>query len=215
MEQLAPEALARWCQRTLPDDTRAFEQLVTQYKGQVFALAYHLMGNRQEAEDLAQEVFIKVYRGIKSLDEPATLAAWIKRITINACLDAREKQQRRPQSTPLTPNDSDSEERLYADTRTLSPEDAALRHEVRRCLMATLEKMETVPRTALVLRDVDDYSYQEIAQILTISLSAVKMRIQRARMAFRQILETVCPGVAQTALPPEPHIQAQSTQGAI
>ena len=83
------------CQRTLPDDTRAFELLVSQYKDRVYATAYRLMGNPQDAEDQAQEAFLKIYRGIRSLDEPATLTSWIYRITTNTCFDALNKRKRR------------------------------------------------------------------------------------------------------------------------
>ena len=75
MDSLSAEALVRHCQRTLPDDTRACELLVVQYKARVFTIAYRLMGNRQEAEDQAQEVFLKVYRGIEQLNDPTIFTA--------------------------------------------------------------------------------------------------------------------------------------------
>lgn len=190
------EELVRWCQRTLPDDTRAFEQLVSQYKGRVFATTYRLMGNRQEAEDQAQEVFIKVFRNIRNLQEPATLPAWITRIAINTCMDALARQQRRPQTQSLHNVGLDGEledEVRYVDESTPTPEEAALRGETCDCIKRALQRMEPTGRSALTLRDVDDYSYQEIADMLAIGLSAVKMRIHRARIAFQQALVTVCP----------------------
>lgn len=198
MERYSPEELVRWCQRTLPDDSRAFEQLVAQYKGRVFATTYRIMGNRQEAEDQAQETFIKVYRNIRGLQEPATLPAWITRIAINTCMDALARQQRRPQTQPLTPLNAEGEaeeEPRFVDTSTPTPEEAALRRELRACIERALGRLELTARTALVLRDIDDYSYQEIAEILAIGLSAVKMRIHRARTSFQQALEKVCPDV--------------------
>jgi RNA polymerase sigma-70 factor (ECF subfamily) len=80
MQTLAPEELVRLCQRTLPDDTRAFELLVSMYKERVFATAYRLMGNRQDAEDQAQEVFLKIYRGIRQLEDPGMFTSWVYRI---------------------------------------------------------------------------------------------------------------------------------------
>jgi RNA polymerase sigma-70 factor (ECF subfamily) len=208
MEPLSPEALVRWCQQTLPDDTRAFEQLVTQYKSRVFASAYRLMGNRQDAEDQAQEVFLKIYRGIKTLEDPATLPAWITRITVNTCLDALAKQRRRPQMTSLTPpNAEDGEEMHVPDQRTPTPETAVLRRELQRCLEETLAQMDPNARAVLVLRDVEDHSYQEIAEALAVGLSAVKMRIQRARLAFQKLLDTVCPGTARAAQTSGPSVQ--------
>ncbi len=191
--------MVRRCQRTLPDDTRAFETLVTLYKGRVYGIAYRLMGNQQEAEDQAQEVFLKVYRNIKALDDPITFPAWITRIATNTCLDALTRRKRRPQTTPLTPAEADEPEEIrYADTRTPTPEEAALRHEVRRCLEKTLAEMEPGARAAILLRDIEDRSYQEVAEILAIGLSAAKMRIHRARTAFQTLLERVCPGIARS-----------------
>lgn len=184
------------CKLRLPHDTRPFEQLVSLYKDRVFSTAYRLMGNRQEAEDVAQEVFLKVYRNIRTLDEPATLTAWIYRITVNTCYDTLTKQRRRPATTPLTPHTSDGNEEIhYADTRTMTPEETVLQMELRRCLERTLEQLDQTSRTVLVLRDVEDRPYQEIASSLSIGLSAVKMRIHRARQAFQHALATVCPGL--------------------
>ena len=196
MEAIAPEELVRMCQHTLPDDTRAFELLVSQYKDRVYATAYRLMGNPQDAEDQAQESFLKIYRGIRSLDEPATLTSWVYRITTNTCFDALNKRKRRPQTTPLAPPDDEgNEEPRYADTRTLSPEEAAVLAEARACLERTLSQLDEIGRTVLVLRDIEDRPYQEIAEILKLGLSAVKMRIHRARLAFQQTLDKVCPGL--------------------
>lgn len=193
MPAIPPEELVRWCQRTLPDDTRAFEALIAQYKQSVFATAYRLMGNRQEAEDQSQEVFLKIYRGIKGLAEPATLTTWIYRITTNTCLDALDKQQRRPATIPLTADEEEGDEADYADARAQTPEESILREELRNCLEQTLIKLATEERSVLILRDVEDCSYQEVAAILEIGLSAVKMRIHRARLAFKRLLEQICP----------------------
>ena len=92
MQTFSPETLARLCQQTLPEDTRAFEALVAQFKGRVYATAYRLMGDPQDAEDQVQEVFIKIYRGIRDLDDPSTVATWIYRVTTNTCMDALAKR---------------------------------------------------------------------------------------------------------------------------
>jgi RNA polymerase sigma-70 factor (ECF subfamily) len=202
MDAPALEALVRRCQQTLPDDTRAFEQLVALYKDRVFAVAYRLMGNRDDAEDQAQEAFLKVYRGIKNLDDPATLTTWIYRVTTHTCFDALDKQKRRPQTAPLAPPDADgNEEPRYAEMRAPTPEDAILRREVRVCLEQTFAQLEATVRTIIVLRDIEDRSYQEIAETLSLGLSAVKMRIHRARLAFQQALDTVCPGLRRDEAP--------------
>jgi len=201
---LAAEELVRRCQEARPDDLRAFELLVRQYQERVFATAYRLMGNRQDAEDMAQEVFLKVYRGISDLEDPATLTSWIYRITTNTCLDALIRQQRRPRTVSLTPPEregGEAEEPPYADLQTPTPEEAALRRELQRCLETALVQLDATTRAILVLRDVEGRAYQEIAESLALGLSAVKMRIHRARLAFQQMLERVCPGTVQPNRP--------------
>lgn len=156
MQTLAPEELVRLCQRTLPDDTRAFELLVSMYKERVFATAYRLMGNRQDAEDQAQEVFLKIYRGIRQLEDPGMFTSWVYLITTNTCFDALSKQKRRPQTTPLDPPDENgNEEPRYADAQTPGPEQTALRREVWDCLEQTLRELDAQGRTALILRDIE------------------------------------------------------------
>lgn len=197
MSDLSPEELVLWCQRTLPDDTRAFEVLVAHFKRSVFATAYRLMGNREEAEDQAQEAFIKIYRGIIKLKEPATLAAWIQRVTINTCLDALSKQKRRPQHISITSED-DGEGQHHAAAHTGSPHATAESGELRRCLERALSVLEPEGRQVIVLRDIEAMPYEEIAAALKLKLSAVKMRIHRARLAFQKLLEKTCPGVAES-----------------
>jgi RNA polymerase sigma-70 factor (ECF subfamily) len=197
-QSLPPEELVAWCRRTLPHDTRAFELLVRQYRGKVFGLAYRLMGDPQEAEDQAQEAFLKIYRGITKLEDPATLSAWITRITVNTCLDALERGRRRPQTVPWAsapaPEAAAREPRRdYMDDQSLTPEEAALQRELQHCLAQTLGALEPGERAILLLRDVENRPYQEIAETLKLGLSAVKMRIHRARLAFQATLERICP----------------------
>ena len=194
MESLPPQTLARLCQQTLPEDTRAFQELVRQLKGRVYATAYRMMGSREDAEDQAQEVFIKVYRGIQDLDDPATVTSWIYRLTVNTCLDELRKRGRSPNATTAAPSSAErDEERQVADPNVAMPEEVVLRRELRDCLEDVLQRLDPVEREVLVLRDVEDRPYQEIAETLAIGLGATKMRIHRARLAFQQLFERLCP----------------------
>ncbi len=193
MESLPPQTLARLCQQTLPEDTRAFQALVGQLKARVYATAFRLMGSRQDAEDQAQEVFVKVYRGIQDLDDPATVTAWIYRLTVNTCFDALRKRGRSPNTTAAAPSSADrDEEPQYADPNVATPEEIVLHLELRDCLEDVLQRLDPVERGVLVLRDVEDRPYQEIAETLAIGLAATKMRIHRARLAFQQLFESLC-----------------------
>ncbi|MDF2759271.1 MAG: sigma-70 family polymerase sigma factor [Thermomicrobiales bacterium] len=193
MESLPPQTLARLCQQTLPEDTRAFQALVGQFKERVYATAYRLMGSRQDAEDQAQEVFIKVYRGIQDLDDPAAVTAWIYRLTVNICFDALRKHGRSPITTEVASSSADrDEEPQVADPNVVPPEEIAVQRELRECMEDVLQRLDPVERGVLVLRDVEDRPYQEIAETLAIGLAATKMRIHRARLAFQQIFESLC-----------------------
>lgn len=194
MESLPPQTLARLCQQTLPEDTRAFQALVGQLKARVYATAYRLMGSQPDAEDQAQEVFVKVYRGIQNLDDPATVTTWIYRLTVNTCFDALRKRGRSPNTTATAPPSADrDEEPQYADPNAATPEEVALRRELRDCLEDVLQRLDPGERGVLVLRDVEERPYQEIAETLAIGLGATKMRIHRARLAFQQLFESLCP----------------------
>lgn len=194
LESLPPETLARLCRDTLPEDTRAFEALVSLFKERVYATTYRLMGDREDAEDQAQEVFIKVYRGVGDLDDSSTVATWIYRLTVNTCFDALRKRRRTPaRAWAASFGPEEDEEIGYPDTKMPTPEEVALRGELRECLEETLWSMEIQDRGVLVLRDVEGRPYQEIAEALTVSLGAVKMRIHRARLAFQQLFGRLCP----------------------
>ncbi len=199
MSELSAEELVLWCRRTLPDDTRAFEALVARYKRSVYLTAFRMMGSREEAEDQAQEVFLKIYRGVTRLEEASTLPAWVKRVTVNTCLDALAKQKRRPATTSFAPEEEESEARDFADPRAATPAAAAEGSELRRCLERALSDLEPGGRQVILLRDVEDLPYEEIAAALKIGLSAVKMRVHRARLAVQKLLERLCPGVARAA----------------
>ena len=196
MHEPSPEELVRWCRRTLPEDTSAFEALVRLYKRRVFAIAYRMMGNREEAEDQAQEAFLKIYRGVLKLENPAALPDWVRRVAVNTCLDALARQKRRPPSADEGElEDIDSAPAPAAD----GPGAAAERDELRRCLERALAGLGPDARRVIILRDVEDWPYDEIAAALGVELSAIKMRIHRARLAVRKLLERVCPGVARAA----------------
>jgi RNA polymerase sigma-70 factor (ECF subfamily) len=146
-----------------------------------------------------------VYRGIRDLDDPVTVVAWVYRITTNTCFDALAKRQRSPRTTTMTPLAPDhAAETEYVDTGTGTPEEETLRRELRACLEDTLQQLDLAERAALVLRDVEGRTYQEIAETFAVGLSAIKMRIHRARLAFQQLFARICPelwGTVDVELP--------------
>lgn len=192
MINLSTEDLVLLCQQTLPDDTRAFEAIVGRYKKRVFSTAYRLLDSREEAEDSSQEVFLKVYRSIKNITEPITFEAWMHRITVNLCLDVIEKRKRIPAVKIYL--DANDETQGFDIPATLNTAKIYEDKEIRNCLEKALAELEPKGRSAIVLRDVEEMPYEEIAESLKIGLSAVKMRIHRARLAVRELIEKICPG---------------------
>jgi RNA polymerase sigma-70 factor (ECF subfamily) len=172
-----------------------FEELVIHYWSRVYGLALRLMGDRQEAEDQTQEVFLKIYRCLDTLQHPAALTSWIMRITANTCYDALERSRRCPPVVPLTPNHGDTI-CTFTHARQPRPEEAALRAEERGYMALTLAQLDSNAREALILRDVEGRSYEEIASMLSLGMSAVKMRIRRGRLAFQETLGRICPELA-------------------
>ncbi|MCX7790512.1 MAG: RNA polymerase sigma factor [Chloroflexaceae bacterium] len=184
-EAQASEGASLTLDPALPPD---FDDLVQRYQRQVLVTAYRILGNWQDAEDLAQEALLKAYLRLGDLVNPASLGAWLRRLTVNVCLDALARQQRRPATISLTASEDHEAsvpERLLA---VASAEEAAVRAEEWRDLRATLLRLEPGAREALVLREIYGYSYAEIAGMLDLGLSAVKMRVHRARHAVQRAM---------------------------
>lgn len=166
----------------------AFDELMQRYQRQLLVIAYRILGNWQDAEDLAQEALLKAYLRLGDLANPAALGPWLRRLTVNACLDALARRQRRPSTVSLSaPDEQDAAgpERLLA---VASAEDDAIRAEEWRDFQALLLRLEPGAREALLLRELYGYSYVEIAAMLDLGLSAVKMRVHRARHAVQRAM---------------------------
>jgi RNA polymerase sigma-70 factor (ECF subfamily) len=193
LTDLSDEDLVRLCQETLPDDVRAFAALVERYRQQVFAIAYRVLGDAQEADDQAQEVFIKVYRSIKRFRGDAAFSTWLYRITTNGCLDVLARRKRRLARIDLDVAEMEETRLTRIDQRgERSPEQSALRNELIECIKDSMMALRDRERLVLTLRDVEGLEYQTIADVLSIGMSAVKMRIHRARLAFRQVFARMC-----------------------
>lgn len=170
----------------------SFEEVVDRYYEKVFNLAFRYMGDTDEACELTQEVFVKAYQSFGRFRGDSAVYTWLYRITTNLCFN-RIKQLRRyahlvGESLDEAPGgDEESEGREIPD-RSHSPEDLIASKEmhlwVRRCVQA----LPPDYRTVVVLRDMEGLSYQEIAEITSCTLEAVKSRLFRARMALRDLL---------------------------
>jgi RNA polymerase sigma-70 factor (ECF subfamily) len=181
IDNLSDEELVELCQKRLPGDTRPFTALVKRYQQQVLTTCFRLMGNRQDAEDQAQEVFIRVYRGLRRFEGRAKFSTWLYQITINTCHTALKKRATRSKYAET------SLSTLHTVASPLeSPEDTVLAQADLDLLTQALQTLNDEERAILTLRETNGLNYREIAEVLGIGLSAAKMRALRARLSLQR-----------------------------
>jgi len=178
VQPAAPAAEAAWVAPT-------WEQVVRDHSARVYRLAYRLSGNPQDAEDLTQETFVRVFRSLADFS-PGTFEGWLHRITTNLFLDMVRRRQRirfdaLPEDTERLPGTAPSPEQVYADTH-LDPQ-----------VQAALDALSPEFRVAVVLCDIEGLTYEEIAATLGIKLGTVRSRIHRGRVQLRQALAHLAP----------------------
>ncbi len=166
-----------WLEKARKGDDDAFANLVDAYQGPVFNLCYRMLGNREEAEDAAQETFLKAYRALKQYDSSRKFVNWILAIGSNHCID----RIRRRKFNIL----SFDEVLPMADHKSPHPEAAVFEGEKKQAVQALLKNLEQKDRAAVVLRYWYEMSYDEIAGTLDLSVSAVKSRLHRARNSWQ------------------------------
>lgn len=162
-------------------DLRPFDQLVLRHQGRIVANCRYLTRSPNDAEDLAQEVFLKAYFALGRFEGRSTFKTWLQRIKINHCLNYLDKAKKREVVSLNEPTLAEREElQIQSDAERLAQASSE-----RRRIASILDSLTDTLRVPLLLRDADGYSYQEIAEQLNSGLSAVKMRIKRAREEFR------------------------------
>ena len=175
-------------QRAKHGDHDAFGQLVLTHQNKVYTLCVHMVTNREEAEDLAQEAFLKAWRNLDSFQEESSFATWMHRLTTNVCLDHLRKQARRQNiSTAVSLDDEESGWTEPVD-HTQDPQRRLEQREQRELLAKALNELPEHHRRLIIMREVSGLSYQEIADALDADLGTVKSGISRARERLRKIL---------------------------
>lgn len=163
-------------------DVRAFEVLVRRHQERILANCRYLTGSSADAEDLAQEVFVKAFFGLRRFERRSKFSTWLQRIKINHCLNFIQKRRNRSFVDIESP---EMETRVDLQTAPRAEQDMNAAY-ARRRISEVLDEMSESLRVPLILRDADGMSYSEIAEQLDLSLSAVKMRIKRGREEFRR-----------------------------
>lgn len=180
-----PTADLELAQRHGYGDESAFEEVYDRFNAMVFNLALRLCGEPEEAADLSQETFLKIHRHLASFRGRSSLKTWVYRVTINCCRSRYKKQ--RAWRDRLLPESEQRLERL-PDARRDPEERAIARGSVDQVAQA-LARLPVVYREAVLLRDIEELTYQEIAQVLGLRLGTVRSRIARGRDRLRRLLE--------------------------
>ncbi|MHC1746962.1 MAG: RNA polymerase sigma factor [Cellulosilyticaceae bacterium] len=176
-------------ERAQKGDTAAFEKLIVQYEKKIYNICFRMVRNEQQAYDLAQEVCVKVWRQLHTFELAAKLSTWIFRIATNHCLDYLRKQKNKNEVSLYAQNsDTDEEWMLDIPSGEKSTERQIEDMELQDIVKQGLYELKEEYRIILVLRDIEAYSYEEIASTLELSLGTVKSRLSRARLALKKIL---------------------------
>ena len=167
-------------------DEGAFEALVRLYEKRVFALAVRMCGSREDAAEASQEAFLAAWQGLAFFRGESSFSTWLYRLTSNACVDLLRREGRH--RAAAGPSLDDEEAGLDVPDQTLSPQDEAERRELREAIDRGLEALTPEHRQVLVLREMHQLSYDEIADVLSLDVGTVKSRISRARKQLRNFL---------------------------
>lgn len=171
-----------WLARAAKGEEEAFSCLVRAYEKRVFALTRRLCVDEQDAEEAAQDAFLAVWQGLPQFRGEASFSTWLYRLTVNACMDVLRRRQRRSgRDEPL-----ESAETLPSPAP--SPQEEAERAQLRAAIEAGLRQLPEEYRTVLILREIQQLTYGEIARATGAELGTVKSRLSRGRMLLRNFL---------------------------
>lgn len=189
IQGVSEATLIQQCQQ---GDMQAFDELMARYESRVYNIAYRLLGDTEDAYDIAQETFMRVYRALSRFRGHSTLHTWIHRIVVNLCLDEIKKRRRRPHLVQEPwPDEEEPPGSLIEriPDETTDPEAWALSRERQLIVRRAIASLPPHHRAVLVLFDLEGMAYQEIAEVLQISIGTVKSRLNRARLALKKKLE--------------------------
>ncbi|MCK6579303.1 MAG: sigma-70 family RNA polymerase sigma factor [Anaerolineae bacterium] len=172
-----------WIQAALEGDQDAFAELVYTYQDSVFNLCYRILSDRVEAEDAAQEAFLRAYLNLSRYDPSRSFKTWLLTIASNHCIDRLRRRRMKLMSI------DDPMPSLTLSSDEPEPEQASITREQSEAIQRLLDKLPADYRAAIVLRYWYDYSYNEIADMLETSESAIKSRLFRARQMLAELIE--------------------------
>jgi RNA polymerase sigma-70 factor (ECF subfamily) len=172
-----------WVSRAKAGDQAAFEALVQRYERQIYGFVYRMMGDADDAYDLTQDCFVRAFKSLPGTNSDLNISAWLHRIASNACLDVL----RRRQKIRWLRWDSAKHDNILEAHESDDPERRTVAFETSNAVQETLNKMSARNRLALVLREYEGLSCEEIGEVMGISRSAVKSILFRGRDEFRKL----------------------------
>ena len=183
------EEEAKVIRAVLDGNTNAFEDLVLAHQKSVYHIALKMTGNEEDAFDLSQETFLKAFRSLGTFRGESGFGSWICRMAANLCIDFLRKRKRQGGGQLISLDEEEEDRRpLELPDERYEPQSALEKKEMRRRVQEGLLRLPDEQRLILVMRDVEDFSYQEIADALKIELGTVKSRIYRARAHLARLL---------------------------
>ena len=183
---------AQFIERLKQGDAAAFNTLVAERSGEIYGLLFRLTENSEEARDLTQETFLRAFQSIGHFRGEADLRTWIYRIAINQARNRWRWWRRRKRDATVSLDSTDGEHQSLGENLregSDDPEQETLAHERQRALRTALRSLRGVYRETVILRDIEGFSYEEIAEMLDISVGTVKSRLARGRQELRRRLE--------------------------
>lgn len=182
----------------------AFDRFVEHFRSKIFQYSWMMCGHREDAEEVAQETLLKVFENFEQLREPERVRSWVFRIAKNACLMKRRRGIFEPaqelsldELMPLAQRNGQMVKIEIADWSGL-PDREVLRTELRDVLQRAMAELPEIYRSVILLRDVEELSTEETAQVLEVSTDVVKTRLHRARLAVRQSIDQYLRNIAET-----------------
>lgn len=176
--------------KAVKGDNSAFEALMEKHMGIIYNIALRMAANQDDAEDMTQEIMIKIFRSLGSFKGNSKFSTWIYRVAVNTCLDElKKKKNKKYLSLDAEISGDDGENQIEIKDDSPSPEKLAEQNELRDMVAAAVKLLSDEHRAVIVLRDIRGMSYSEIAGILGCSDGTVKSRISRARAQLKMILE--------------------------
>jgi RNA polymerase sigma-70 factor (ECF subfamily) len=167
--------------RAQGEDQEAFEELIRRHQHRVFAVAGGILRRREDVEDIAQQVFVKAYFSLKRFDQRAAFSTWLYKITVNECWDLLRKKKVRPLVYESDLSEEQAKQVIAAEGKNSGGPDISERLEARERVERLLDGLDERDRLMLILKEVEGFAVEEIAQVLDLNANTVKVRLFRAR----------------------------------